>query len=172
MDIKEIDNNGKDTDNTTNTRFIMVFSIICGSLYIILGLLQLLSGASKILIGPDASVPLTGPLFVPADIIGSFVLLLIGTVFIYGVMEMRGGISEGISYAYVGILLSFIFAAIYILVSTGNMLEAYLLKNEDFADWTPLSDLRPAIYLAILPLLALSKWKDMFEPIKENGACK
>jgi hypothetical protein len=159
-----LDINGT-VEEKPDTNVPMVFSVICGSLYIILGLLQMASGAGRILIGTDFSIPLAGILLVPADLIGAFVLLLIGTVFIYGVMEMRSGIYEGISYAYVGILLSLIFAIIYLLVSTGNMLEAYLLKNVEFAGWTPLSDMRPGIYLAILPLFAYIKWKDFFEPI-------
>lgn len=163
MDIKR--ENGNDVQDT---RTPMVFSIVTGSLYVLLGMLQLSAGASRILIGPDVQVPLTDLLFIPADIIGAFVLLLIGTVFIYGVMEMHSGIFEGISYAYVGILISLIFAAIYMLVSTGNMLEAYLLKNEDFIGWTLASDLRPGIYLAILPLFAFIKWKNMFEPVNES----
>ncbi|WP_094227678.1 hypothetical protein [Methanolobus psychrotolerans] len=163
MDIKR--ENGNDVQDTSTP---MVFSTVTGSLYVLLGLLQLSAGAIRILIGPDVQVPLTNLLFIPADIIGAFVLLLIGTVFIYGVIEMHSGIFEGISYAYVGILISLIFAAIYMLVSTGNMLEAYLLKNEDFIGWTPASDLRPGIYLAILPLFAFIKWKNMFEPINES----
>ncbi len=164
MDI-ESENKGVNPD----TRIPMTFSIVTGFLYILSGLLQLSAGIGKIVMGPDTYIPLTGPLFVPADIIGAFVLLLIGTVFIYGVMEMRSGIYEGVSYAYVGILIALIFAGIYILVSTGNMLEAYLLKNEEFLGWTPLSDLRPGIYLAILPLIAFIKWKDMFDPVPKDG---
>lgn len=155
-----------------DTRIPMIFSIITGTLYIFLGLLQLSSGIGRILLGPDVQIPLTNILFIPADIIGAFVLLLIGTVFIYGVMEMHNGIYEGVSYAYVGILIALIFASIYILVSTGNMLEAYLLKNEDFIDWTLLSDMRPGIYLAALPLVAFIKWKDMFDPTPETGVLK
>lgn len=163
---------GDIADSRPDTRTAMIFSIVTGSLYIILGLLQLSSGVARVLLGPGVQIPLTGMLFVPADIIGAFVLLLIGTVFIYGVMEMRAGIYEGVSYAYVGILIALIFAAIYMLVSTGDMLEAYLLKNEDFAGWTPLSDLRPGIYLAILPLFALFKWKDMLNPVQEGELLK
>ncbi|WMW25585.1 hypothetical protein RE474_02355 [Methanolobus sediminis] len=151
-----------------DTRVAMVFSVICGSLYIILGLLQMAAGTGKMVMGNGFSMPLADILFVPADIIGSFVLLLIGTVFIYGVMEMRSGTYEGISYAYVGILLALIFALIYLLVCTGNLLETYLLKNEEFAGWTPLSDMRPGIYLAILPLVAYIKWKDFLEPVPRN----
>ncbi|TQD25415.1 hypothetical protein [Methanolobus vulcani] len=154
-------------DEKPDTRLPMIFSLICGFLYVILGLLQMVAGAGRILIGTDFVMPLSGILFVPADVIGSFVLLLIGTVFLYGVMEMRSGTYEGISYAYVGILLALIFAVIYLLVSTGNMLEAYLLGNEEFADWTLLSDMKPGIYLAILPLFAYIKWKDFFEPTTE-----
>lgn len=160
--------NGTVGSKTPDTKLPMIFSVIAGCLYIALGLLQLVAGFGKVLIEPDLQVPLTGILFVPADIIGAFVLLLIGTVFIYGVMEMRAGIYEGVSYTFVGILIALIFAAIYMLVSTGNMLEAYLLKNEEFATWTPLSDLRPGIYLALLPLFAFLKWKDMLKPITEE----
>ncbi|WP_321430735.1 hypothetical protein [uncultured Methanolobus sp.] len=152
-----------------DTRIPMVFSLVCGSIYIILGLLQLAAGTGRVLIGSDFSIPLANVLFVPADLIGSFVLLLIGTVFIYGVLEMRSGMYEGISYAYVGILLALIFALIYLLVCTGNLLETYLLRNEEFAGWTPLSDMRPGIYLAILPLFAYVKWKDIFEPVPKNS---
>lgn len=150
----------------------MLFSVFSGTLYTLLGLLQLSAGISKVLLGSEVQIPLTGILFVPADIIGAFVLLLIGTVFIYGLMEMRSGIYEGVSYAYVGTLLALIFAAIYMLVSTGNMLETHLLKNEEFIGWTPLSDLRPGIYLAIIPLFAFIKWKDMFNPVPQNEALK
>ncbi len=158
-----MDINGENVSDKPDTRSAMIFSIITGSLYILLGLLQLSSGLGRILMGPDTHIPFTDVLFIPADTIGAFVLLLIGTVFIYGVMEMRQGVYEGVSYAYVGILIALIFAVIYTLVSTGNMLETYILKNEDYIGWTPLSDLRPGIYLAILPLLAFSKWKNMFE---------
>ncbi|MEZ5335806.1 MAG: hypothetical protein R2741_11510 [Methanolobus sp.] len=167
MDIK-----GESAGNRPGTRTPMVFSVITGFLYIILGLLQLSAGLGKVLVEPDLHIPLTTLLFIPADIIGAFVLLLIGTVFIYGVMEMRSGIYEGVSYTFVGILIALIFAAIYMLVSTGNMLEAYLLQNEDFIDWTPLSDLRPGIYLAVLPLFAFLKWKDMLEPMPEEELLK
>ncbi|MDG6243533.1 MAG: hypothetical protein QCH31_03960 [Methanolobus sp.] len=164
MDIK-----GENVEAQADTRIPVAFSVVSGSLYVLLGLLQLLAGMNRIFIGPDILVPLADLLLVPADIIGSFVLILIGTVFIYGVIEMRSGIYEGVSYAYVGILLSLIFAIIYLFVSTGNMLEAYILRNEDFAEWTPLSDLKPGIYLAIFSLFAFIRWKDMFEPAKAKG---
>ncbi|MBP1910605.1 hypothetical protein [Methanolobus bombayensis] len=162
MDINEI------PEEKPDTKVPVIFSAICGSLYIILGLVQLAAGTGKIIIGPEFNMALADVLFVPSDIIGSFVLLLIGTVFIYGVMEMRSGVYEGISYAYVGILIALIFAVIYLLVSTGNLLEAYLLRNEDFAGWTPVSDLRPGIYLALIPLFAYIKWKDIFDPVPKN----
>lgn len=156
-------------EDKPDTRIPMVFSMVCGSLYVILGLLQMAAGTGRIILGSEFTMPLANVLFIPADIIGSFVLLLIGCVFIYGVMELRSGTYEGISYAYVGILLAFIFAFIYLLVCTGNMLETYLLMNEEFAGWTPLSDMRPGIYLAVLPLLAYIKWKDIFEPVPETN---
>lgn len=166
--VINIDSGDKKIDTGTTIKF----SLIAGLLYILLGLLQLFSGLEKVFPAAAMQLPLTEILFVPADIIGALVMLLIGTVFMYGVMEMRAGIYEGVSYTFVGILLSLIFALIYLLVSTGNMLEAYLLNNEEFIGWTPLSDLRPAIYLAILPLFVFLKWKDMLEPPREEEALK
>lgn len=163
MDINSV------MEEKPDTKVPMIFSVICGLLYIVMGLLQLAAGTGKIIFGSEFSMPFSNVLFVPADLIGSFVLLLIGTVFIYGVLEMRSGVYEGISYAYVGILLALIFAFIYLLVCTGNLLETYLLMNEEFAGWTPLSDMRPGIYLAILPLFAYIKWKDIFEPVPGNN---
>jgi hypothetical protein len=91
------------------------------------------------------------------------ILILIGCVFMYGASEIHSGVHEGIAYVYVGILLSLIFAGIYMLAATGDLLEARLLKNEDYAGWSVLDALRPEIYLGVLSLLTYLKWKDSFE---------
>ena len=145
----------------------MLFSLFMGSLYMFFGLVQLIVGSSKMLLG------ISGPeildkaiaqmLFIPPDTIGGLVLILIGCVFIYGFVEIRSGKEEGIAYVYVGLLLSLIFAGIYVLASFGNILEAYLLRNEAFAEWSFLDDIRPEIYLGVISLLAYLRWKDSFD---------
>ncbi|MBN2109522.1 MAG: hypothetical protein JW705_00330 [Methanosarcinaceae archaeon] len=149
------------------TRQKMWFALLSGCSYILFGLTQLITGSSKALFG--ISVPhsigkvITGMLFIPADAIAGLVLILIGCVFIYGFEEIRSGKYEGIAYVYVGILLSLIFAGIYVLSGFGNTLEVYLLKNETFTDWSITDDIRPEIYLGLLSLLAYLKWKDDFD---------
>ncbi|MDW7731627.1 MAG: hypothetical protein SCH66_04245, partial [Methanolobus sp.] len=138
-----------------------------GSVYSFFGLIQLIIGSSKALFGFSAPENLgrfiTEVLFIPPDAIGGFVLILIGSVFIYGFVEMHSGKEEGIAYVYVGILLSLIFAGIYMLAAFGNILEAYILKNEAFAGWSIIDDIRPEIYLGVISLFAYLQWKDDFD---------
>lgn len=145
----------------------MLLAFLLGCSYIIAGAIQSSTGIVRLLSGKPITSGLpyivTEALHIPHDILSGLILILLGTVFIYGFMELREGIEEGIAYVYVGILLALIFAGIYLLVTTGNILEAYLLKNEDFIGWTPIDDLRPEIYLGILSFIAYAKWKKQFD---------
>ncbi len=145
----------------------MLLAFLLGCSYIIAGTIQSSTGIIRILSGKPITSGLphiiTEALYIPHDILSGLILILLGTVFIYGFMELCQGIEEGIAYVYVGTLLAMIFAGIYLLVTTGNILEAYLLKNEDFIGWTPLDDLRPEIYLGFVSLIAYAKWKKQFD---------
>jgi hypothetical protein len=145
----------------------MFFAFLLGCSYIIAGAIQSSTGIIRLLSGKPITSGLpyivTEALHIPHDILSGLILILLGTVFVYGFMELRTGIDEGIAYVYVGILLALIFAGIYVLVTTGNILEAYLLKNEDFVGWTLLDDLRPEIYLGLISLFAYEKWKKQFD---------
>jgi hypothetical protein len=110
---------------------------------------------------------LIGILFAPSDLMGSLILVLIGSVFIYGLMEMRNGLDEGIAYVYVGILISLLFAMVYVLVIAGNWMEMYLLNVPQISGWDILYDLRPAIYLGILPLCGYLIWKKEFRTMNK-----
>jgi len=144
----------------------IVFALLMGAVYTLFGLIQLITGFSRSL-GISAPETLSrfiaNVLFIPPDAIGGFVLVLVGSVFIYGFAELHSGKYEGIAYVYVGILLSLIFAGIYVLAAFGNVLEVYLLKNEAFAGWSILDDLRPEIYLGAVSLVAYLQWKDHFD---------
>lgn len=149
----------------------MLFALMMGCAYALIGIVQTVTGISKAFSEAYGSVYqehiIASALFIPADIIAGLILILIGSVFLYGVSEIRAGVREGIAYVYVGILLSLIFAGIYVLAGTGELLEAHLLKNEEYMGWTLLDAARPEIYLGILSLLTYLKWKDSFEP-REN----
>lgn len=145
----------------------MLFALIMGCGYALIGMIQSVTGILKALSEASGSAytghVLADILFIPPDIIAGIILILIGSVFLYGASEIRSGVREGIAYIYVGILLSLIFAGIYVLAATGDLLEAYLLKNEDYIGWSVLDALRPEIYLGVLSLLTYLKWKDSFE---------
>jgi len=101
-------------------------------------------------------------LLIPQDLIGGFVLILIGLIFLMGYHELRSGIPEGIAYLYVGIILSIFFMCIYFLIILANSIEAYIFLNDDFKNWSPIEDLRPGIYISIFTLIPLIYWRKKF----------
>lgn len=131
------------------------FGLVVGMLYLIFGLAQVFTGLG---FGAEA----VEALYISGDFLDGFVLVVIGAVFLYGFKEQNAGINEGAAYIYVGILLALLFTAIYLLVMGADALSAYGLGSEDFEEWTPLDDMRPAIYLGILSFIGLLKWKSKF----------
>lgn len=148
----------------------ILFGALAGSLYILVGSIQFVLGISAML--DISSVHLLedsafGLFFAPSDLIGSLVLMLIGSIFIYGLMELRNGLNEGIAYVYVGIILSLLFAIVYILVMSGNWMESYLLSDPGMAGWSFSDDFRPAIYLGTLSLCGYILWNKDFRSINK-----
>ena len=129
----------------------LIFGLVAGSAYMLFGVLQALVCVGVV------EIP-----FVPAEPVGVFVLLILGAVFLSGYRELREGTDEGVAHVHVGLLLSLLFAVLYLLILGADALEAYLLKNEDFAGWTPSDGIRPELYLALLSLMGLYRWKDVF----------
>ncbi len=93
---------------------------------------------------------------------GAFVLVIVGATFLWGSWEIHQGMDEGIAYIYVGIVLALAFAMIYALVMGANAVEAGPIGNEDLSDWEASDDLRPGLYLAVLPLIGVIAWRDRF----------
>jgi len=133
----------------------MVFALAVGIIYILFGIIQIIVGLGLV-------SDITSALFIPADIFGGFVLLVIGAVFLYGYKEMKAGIHEGVAFVYFGIFLSLVFVIIYLLIMGADALSAYGMGMEDFEGWTPLDDVKPGLYLGILPLIGFLAWKDKF----------
>ena len=129
----------------------ITFTFVAGTLYILFGILQAIAATGL------AEIPL-----VPGNAIGVFVLFVIGIVFLFGYKELKEGIPDGIAYLFVGILLSLIFGILYLLVMGADVLSAYILKSEDFENWTLLDDVRPELYLAFLSLISYLRWKNEF----------
>jgi len=119
--------------------YIALLSLVVGVPYLIIGLAQFV-------------LSLTGPHIIPGDPIGGLVLALIGIIFLYGARDFLNDVTDGISFYYMGIILSFIFSVLFILILIADWAE-FLLENEDFLDWSPREDVVPGIYLVILPML-------------------
>ena len=130
----------------------LTFTLVTGVLYIFAGILQALVGAGLF------TLPL-----VPGSIMGAFVLIVIGSVFLSGHRELSRSDPEGQAFIFVGILLSILFGILYLLVMGADTISAYLLGSEDFEDWTVFDDLRPELYLALLSVYGYFRWKDEFD---------
>lgn len=130
----------------------LFFALVAGILYTTFGIVQ--AANSLGLTGSSSDL-----LFIPEDIMGSLILILIGIIFLAGVYETHGGKPQGVSFIYFGILFSLLFALIYMLIMVADAIEAYVVMSEVFSGWTPLDDVKPGIYLSILSLLGALAWR-------------
>jgi hypothetical protein len=158
------------------------FAIIAAILYCFFGLMQVAAG-----LGVSA---IEGFLLISADLMGGFILLVVGAIFMFGVKEMNSGISEGVSYVYVGIVIALLLSGIYVLILGGNAFgeaigpvleggeeveevaeevlpaeEDTILEDEEAEEeesWSAWDDMKPIIYLGILPLFGFLFWRNRF----------
>ena len=128
------------------------FGLTVGVLYVIAGVLQVVEAFYTLAWAENI-------LFIHGDVPAGMVLIMVGAVFLYGFKELGTGIGEGVAYVYVGIILAMMFAGVYILLAGADMLMAYVVQSEDFAEWRLLDDLNPTIYLAILTFPGYLHWK-------------
>jgi len=135
------------------------FGLAAGGIYILFGVLQV-----------AFSVMSWDHVLFPPDIIGGFVLIIIGSVFSTGVKELSRGVHEGVAYIYVGIFLGAVFGLIYLLMMGANAVEVYVFESEDFIGWTPQDDVGPLLYLSLLSLIGLIKWRSKFSVKKLSRA--
>lgn len=138
-----------------------MFSLVAGCIYLVFGVLQVIAGFGL-------NFELIDSLLIPSDILGGFVLVIIGAIFIFGFKELYKDIDEGVSFLYVGILISLVFAGMYVMIMAGNAFGAYVIQSENFKNWVPLDDLKPSIYLSILSVYGYYIWKDRIPLTKHN----
>jgi hypothetical protein len=131
------------------------YSTIVGILFILFGIIQIL--VSLNLFGILGEI-----LNVPKDIIGSFILILLGLIFLYGVYETQHGVREGVAYTYVGIMLSLFFMGIYLLILIISIIE--FIINSDFSSIPEIimSEFKPIIYLGLLSVVGIIIWRKKF----------
>ncbi len=136
----------------------MIFAAIAGLLYIVLGILQSITGFGLDLGG------WTEMIFIFPDAIGGLAMVVIGAVYFYGVYELATDKDEGVAFVYVATWMGLGFMILYLLIMLGDAFEAYILKIEDFEGWTPLDDIRPGIYLGVISFIGFAIWGRNFRP--------
>jgi hypothetical protein len=115
-----------------------VFAAVMGILYLGCGLLQ---------IGSALFPGLAAMEVVPPDILGGFVLCVIGLVFLAGVQGMRSGTPGAVAYLFVGLLLSLAFGLVAFLAIGAGWLETALFG--DMSEWSMAELAAPMLYLAL-----------------------
>lgn len=132
-----------------------LFSLLAGALYIVFGVLQVVSGAGGA--GRWSELLLIGD-----DPIGGVMLVLVGLVFIQGYRELGRGLREGVAFVYIGIVLANLFAFIQLMEMGTNALGAGALGGDKYAGWSPVDDVAPALYLGVLSVAGLVRWRRSF----------
>ncbi len=120
-----------------NGKWPSVMTLIIGVAYFSVGLVQVLSGLGV--------VP---PVFGTTDVLGGFLLLIVAAVFLTGFRPLREDNQEGYAYIAVGYILAAVLFGLQVLVIATNAL-GWLLRFEDWLDWTLISDLTPSFWMFI-----------------------
>jgi len=139
-----------------NDKNLCYFTLLWGALYLGAGLLQVMKGTELL------PYNFLSANMLPPETAGGLVLVVTGAVYLYGTFEFSRGSFEGRAYAYVGLILSLVFGALYFLTSTADLINARILFAEGYEEWTPLSAFKPALYLGMLSLAAYTGWKEKF----------
>ena len=135
----------------SNRQIVAIYSAIIGLLYMATGLLEIFGG-----FGVEVSLlaGVANALYVVGDIFAGFVLVVIGAVYLRGLIALSKGEREGLSYVTVGALLSASLLGLYLFTIFSNGL-GLALSFEDWLEWTWLEDLRPGLLLGVLAIPAM-----------------
>ncbi len=124
------------------------FAAVMGVLYILCGILE---------IGSAIFPGLAAMEVVPADILGGFVLCVIGLVFLAGVQGLRSGTPGAEAYLFVGLLLSLSFGLVSLLAIGAGWLETALF-GDIMSEWSVAEMAAPMLYLALGSLAGYAAW--------------
>jgi hypothetical protein len=146
----------------TPTRSKEMFALVAGILYVVMGLLEVVTGLG--LGGRWSEVLLLG-----GGAPDGLALLLVGAVFVQGNRELSRGLTEGVAFVYMGIVLALFFSVLD-LAEIGASYVGALLIGGDYAGYSALLSVTPALYLAPLALLGLWQWRGGFTLIPFGNA--
>ncbi len=131
---------------------IRISSLVAGILCLIMGILNILRNINFF------SDSLR---FVAKDFIGGGMIFLVGCIFIYGYIQMKKENLDGFSFILVATLFVLILFVLYILILGVNLVEYYIIGNEDYSNWEDSIRLElflcPLIVLIVLPHILKNK---------------
>lgn len=122
-------------------KIIGIYSAIIGIAYILYGLIEIVIWAAG---------PLHFPLSPGPDIFAGFILFIIGSILIYRIQSLVDMKYEGLSFLFVGLVLSAIIGIMYLLIIGANALDALIIGKSWEFDASAYN--LPAIFLFILML--------------------
>ncbi len=137
------------------------YAFLTATIYISMGALDLMAGIAGAAGGPARA-------FMGSDPIGGAVLVLVGLVMLQGHRELAGGRREGVAFVYVGIGLGLLFGGIALAKLGADALGHALIGGPVYARWSPVDDVVPALYLAVLPLAGALAWRRSLT-LRERG---
>jgi hypothetical protein len=126
--------------STIDLKLVSASVLILGMLYAATGILEVL--VLLLDIGWIRNL-------IPADVFGGMALLVIGTVYLFGVRNLQDGGVEGLAFALVGGMLSGIFGILYLMMMGAEGMMYLLGETETFS---VLAGIRPAVWLFVLSL--------------------
>ncbi|WP_269849608.1 hypothetical protein [Methanosarcina horonobensis] len=118
------------------------FTLLWGIIYLVIGSLQVLKGAGLL---PENFISVN---LLPPEIAGGLALAVVGAVYLYGTIEFSKGSFEGKAYAYVGIVLSLLFGALYLLTFIADLITPGCCSRKDLRSGLLLPELNLHCILA------------------------
>jgi hypothetical protein len=130
---------------------VAVYTAVLGILYVLIGLLEALTWLRLEVLQLRW---VAGIFHVVGDSFAGFVLVVIGAVYLGGLMPVWRGDREGLSYVTVGALMSTVLLILYTVNILSNGL-GFVLGFEDWMEWTLLGEVRPGLLLWFLAIPAV-----------------
>lgn len=143
------------------------FSAVAAVLYLVMGVLQAIAGAGldgrwSEALGLGGGVP------------DGLVLVLVGAVFLQGRRELARGMTEGVAFVYMGIVMAVAFMGLELAGIGASYLGEGLIGGPDYVAPSLHEALNPILYLSPMPILGLWWWRSGFSLIPRgtpgNGA--
>jgi len=137
-------------------RWIVIYAVVLGIIYIIFGAAEFVLGIYNLF----SSMGNAGFIeVIPADIFGGFAALVIGSTYL-SALSLLKGLRESLGYILVGLFLSVVYGAIYLLIVCADGFGTLLASLEGEAwtwEWLTRGSagsglLRPEIWLFFMSL--------------------